>query len=365
MAPGRGGAGKARGLARGLALGLLATGLLAFPARANDLRPAQRDQLLIATSHTAAAMAGLLSRAFVEARPGVPAPTLDTIGSTRALEAFCAGNGIGTPDIAVVSRRMPRAVFDLCRGNGVTEIVEQKLGLGAVVLAVRRGTPPLRLTSTQVFAALAAEQPNGEEFLPNRAARWSDVEGDLPPLPVRVLVPEPGSGTRTLFDELVMEGGCRGVRQIRMIFSASYRYGKCVTLRRDEAATALPSAAIPSALLAAPSGTIAVLSYGQLLASGGNFLALALDGTLPTPASIANQDYEQTQTFYVYGKRQHEAAAGGPVVVRGIRAFMAEAASEAANGPGGYLTLAGLVPLPPLARQEQRQLVARQALMSR
>ncbi|WP_203069970.1 PstS family phosphate ABC transporter substrate-binding protein [Falsiroseomonas ponticola] len=324
-----------------------------------------RDRLIIVSSSSSAGIAQLLAQNFTERFEGANAPQLRAIGSSQALELFCAGVGVQTPDIAITTRRMPRAVAENCAANGVRDIIELQVGLGAVVLAARRGEVLPNVSSRQVWSALAAEQPVEDEFVPNRFANWADIGPGLPRQPIRVIVPAAGSGTRMLFEDLVLEAGCRHVRDIRLIFEASYRRGKCVTLRNDGVVTAVPAAEVPARLLAAPPGTLAVMSYDQLVASGGNFLAVSLDGDLPTAGSIANGNYEQSRTYYLYAKRQHGRNQQGVGVVRGLREFLNEASSEQAGGPGGYLTLAGLVPLPPADRAAQRRIAERQTLMSR
>lgn len=324
-----------------------------------------RDRLVIVSSSSSAGIAQLLAQSFAERFDGANPPHLRAIGSSQALELFCAGVGVQTPDIAITTRRMPRAMVENCSANGVRDIVELQIGLGAVVLAARRGEVLPNVSSRQVWSALAAEQPAENEFIPNRATNWSDVGPGLPRVPIRVIVPAAGSGTRMLFEDLILEAGCRHVRDIRLIFEASYRHGKCVTLRSDGAVTPVPAADVPARLLAAPPGTLAVMSYDQLVASGGNFLAVTLDGDLPTASSIASGSYEQSRTYYLYAKRQHGRNLQGVGVVRGLREFLNEASSEQAGGPGGYLSLAGLVPLPPADRAAQRRIAERQTLMSR
>jgi phosphate transport system substrate-binding protein len=282
-----------------------------------------------------------------------------------ALDMFCAGLGPQTPDMVITVRRMPRAVKEHCESNGVRDIVELELGLGAVVLAVRRGETTPALTARQVWEALAAERVVREEFVPNRLSLWADVSPGLPRSEIRVVMPDDQNGTTALFEDLVLEGGCRNVKAIRLLFEASYRRSKCITLRDDGRVRAVPALEVPAALLASPPGTIGVLSYDQLLASGGNFVALSLDGVLPTQATIFSQDYVATRMLYMYVKRQHSRMQQGVGVVRGIREFMNEATSEAAIGPGGYLTVTGLVPLGPGERAAQRRIADRMSLMSR
>lgn len=345
----------------------MAVGLLALGGGTAVAEPSLtlRDRLVVVGSASSAGLTQLLVRNFTEHFYGVVPPITNTVGSTRALEAFCGGVGPQTPDIAVVTRRMPRAMIEACAANGVRDIVEIRLGLGAVVVAARRGEAAPALTSRQVWEALVAERPADEEFVPNRARFWSDVAPALPRSDIRLIVPEQGAGTRALFDDLVMEAGCRFVREMRLLFEAAYRRGKCIGLREDGRITEVRSDQVPAALLAAPPGTLAVISYDQLVASGGNLIALPLDGVAPNPATIGNLDYDHTRTFFLYAKRQHSRNQQGVGVVRGIQEFLIESTSEQAGGPGGYLTGAGLVPLGPAERAAQRRIAEQSRPMSR
>ncbi len=137
--------------------------------------------------------------------------------------------------------------------------------------------------------------------------------------------------------------GCRYVPDIRLLFEAAYRRTKCFTARTDGRVVDVRADQAVAALLAAPAGTLAVVSYDQLLASGGNLVAVPLDGIAPSVASIGSLDYEQARTFFLYAKRQHSRNQQGIGVVRGIHEFLVESTSEQAAGPVGYLLSAGLV----------------------
>ena len=324
-----------------------------------------RDRLVVVTSSSSQRIAQLLLGNFMDLHTGVNPPITHAVGSTAALEMFCSGIGPQTPDIAIVTRRMSSVMRETCATNGVTDVIEVQIGLGAAVLVARRGEVLPPITMRQVWEALAAERPVGDEFVPNPARRWSDIARGFPARDIRVILPQRGSGTRLLFDDLVLEGGCRHVDAIRLLFEAAYRRSKCVTLARDGRVIEVAGDAVPAALLAAPPGTIAVMSYDQLVEAGGNFVPFTLDGVLPSPGSITSLDYEPSRAFYVYAKRQHSRQQQGVGVVRGIREFLLEATSERAFGPSGYLAPAGLVSLSPSERAAQRRIAERQILMSR
>jgi phosphate transport system substrate-binding protein len=349
---------------RSLLAGLALAAAMTLPAAAQT-GLAMRDRLVLISSGSSMAVTRVLANGFIDRYAGVTEPLIRSLPSTAALDLFCAGIGAQTPDIAIVVRRMARSMVETCQANGVRDVVELRLGLGAVVLAVRRGEPAPNLTTRQVWEALAAERVVAEEFVPNRTATWSDLAPGLPQTPIRFLMPPSGNGTTGLFEDMVLEGGCRDVKAVRLLFEAAYRRSKCITLREDGRVLLTEGVDLPAALLASPPGTVGLLSYDQLLASGGNFVALALDGVLPTQASIFAQDYVATRTVYLYAKRQHTRLREGIGVVRGIREFLNEAMAESSTGPGGALAVAGLVPLGPAERTAQRRIADNLTSMSR
>jgi phosphate transport system substrate-binding protein len=351
--------------ARGLG-GLTIAGWLCLGMAWAEDGTVQRDGLHIVSSGSAHAVTETLAERFAERYEDAGRSRVEIVGSVTALERFCAGIGVDTPDLAVSSRRMPRATLETCRANGVTDVVEVQLGQGAVVLAVQQGSPPARLTTRQVYTALAAELAADETFRPNVLRQWRDVAPGLPDLPISAILPDTRSSTRGLFNDFVLEGGCRGVKALRSIFSSAYRVSKCTTLRTDGRVREVASLDVPAAILASPPGTLGVISYAQLVESGGNLVPLALNGVLPTASSIANHEYLVTRTIYLYAKRQHARATGGIGVVLGVREFLLEAVSEPVGGPGGLLPeLAGLVPLSPGARARQQEMASAMRLIER
>ncbi|BBK37916.1 phosphate ABC transporter substrate-binding protein [Allostella sp. ATCC 35155] len=336
---------------------------LAAPARAEGMLTL-RDRLLVVSSNTTITVATQLVGAFADRHPGVPRPELRLADTQPALEFFCAGIGPETPDIAILARRMPGTMYEACQENDVRDIVEIRIGLGAIALAVNRGDPTPDLAARHVYEALAAERVSEDGFVPNRTATWAELAPHLPDLPIRVVVPEADSGTRQLFEDLVLEGGCRYVKGIRLIFEAAYRRSKCITLRDDGVVIAAPLLDVAAVVLASPRGTIGVMPLTDVTGSGGNLVALSIDGVHPDPASVSALDYEPTRVVYLYAKRQHSRNRNGIGVVRGIHEMLAEATREGAIGPGGYLVNAGLIPLSPAGRLAQRQLAERMTPMS-
>jgi phosphate transport system substrate-binding protein len=142
-----------RHLVLGLAAGLLMLGAGSVKAQGTLTL---RDRLVIVNSSSSAGLGQILARGFTERHQGVAPPLAQTLGSVRAMEAFCSGVGPQTPDILLVTRRLPRAVLESCTANGVRDIVELQLGLGSAVLVARRGEAMPALTSRQDSGPMSA-----------------------------------------------------------------------------------------------------------------------------------------------------------------------------------------------------------------
>lgn len=285
-------------------------------------------------------------------------PDLRLIGSLRNAATFCEGIGPSYPDILALSRRMPKALFESCIDHGVFDIVEVKIGLSAVALANRKNDGRMGLTPNQIYRALAAEVPDQKsgELADNKAKTWKDIAPELDDIPIHFVGSPQGSSVRDFFDDMIMQGGCRSEAAIRQIFQASQRVEKCTKVRTDGAFIEVPEGqSRVAALMAAPPGTLGILSYGELVAGGNDLLAVALNGVLPSYQSIANDEYDYTRPLLFYVKRAHIIGEGGAGVVKGLREFLQDVSSEQMVGPGGVLQELGLVSLPAALRVEQRR----------
>jgi phosphate transport system substrate-binding protein len=326
----------------------------------------EREQLIIVGSSTVEAYA----RAAVEALQRdylLPDPIIEVRGTTDGIKRFCAGIGPKYPDIVAASRIMQKGEFDTCLENGVLDLIEVKIGQTAFVVLTKKGDPVFDITPRMIYLALAKDVPGEGEFEPNPFITWKQIEKAAPDLPVNVIIPTTESGLRTLFDANFMQGGCRHLKEIDAIFSASERVPKCVTLREDGHVTEINESKVDdyygqllvAALLKAPAGTLGVAALPTYLANQDKFDVLPVAGVLPLHENIGDYTYLMTSDLRFYFKRAHMRNNEGKGVVRGIREFMAEITKEDAMGEGGYFEQLGVVALPEDTRDQMRRNVAR------
>ncbi len=277
-------------------------------------------------------------------------PVVESTGSGGGLKLFCAGVGVGHPDITNSSRRIKISEFEKCTKVGIT-ITEVKIGFDGIVLANSKSSPPLVLTKKQIYQALAKEVPMGGKMVPNPYQKWSDIDPSLPNAKIEVLGPPPTSGTRDAFVELAMEGGAKGFDGLEALRKADKKAFKAAAhaIREDGAyVEAGENDNLIVQKLEANPNAIGIFGFSFLDQNADKIQGALIGGVEPSFENIAAGEYGISRSMYFYVKKEHVG------VIPGIAEYVAEFTSEKASGEEGYLTDKGLIPLPAAERKTVR-----------
>ncbi|MGH9892104.1 MAG: substrate-binding domain-containing protein, partial [bacterium] len=188
-----------------LAMGAVALGL-AYHSAASA-----RDYITIVGSSTVYPFTTVVAEQFGKTG-GFKTPKIESTGTGGGVKLFCAGVGVDHADIVNASRRIKDSEVKACEQNGVTDILEVKIGYDGIAIANSKASPQYNLSLKDVYLALAKEIPDpkgGQTVLPNPYKTWKEVNPELLDKKIEVLGPPPTSGTRDAFAELAMEGGCK------------------------------------------------------------------------------------------------------------------------------------------------------------
>jgi phosphate transport system substrate-binding protein len=321
-----------------MAAGMAAMGTLAFADAA-----LARDQIRIVGSSTVYPFTTAVAEQFGKSGAG-KTPVVESTGTGGGMKLFCAGVGETHPDLTNASRAIKKSEFDDCQKNGVTEVVELKVGIDGLTLAQSKGGPALKLTMEQVFLALAQQVPDSDgKLVDNPYKNWSDIDKSLPAVKIVVLGPPTTSGTRDSLHELFLEAGAKRVAALKdMQKSDAKGFEKLwKTVRKDGAyVDAGENDNVIVQKLEADKNTVGVFGYSFLEENAAKLRGVPIDGIEPTYDSIASGKYEGSRPLFVYVKKQHMA------VVPGMDKFIAEYVSAKAMSKDGYLARKGLVALP-------------------
>lgn len=313
-----------------------------------------RDQIRVVGSSTVFPFATAVAEKFGRTTE-FKTPVIESTGSGGGLKLFCAGLGVGHPDIANSSRRIKKTEVDRCAKNGVLDVTEVKIGYDGIVLSNSRASKQMKLTLRQLYLALAKDVPaDGEaaELVPNPYTTWSDVDPKLPNEPIEVMGPPPTSGTRDAFVELAMEGGCKTFPFIKAMKKADKKKYKavCHAIREDGAFVEAGEndVLIVQKLVANPNA-FGVFGFSFLDQNIDKIQASLIHDVEPTFESIAGSSYPVSRSMYFYVKNAHAG------VIPGIVEYVSEFSNENTWGPDGYLTEKGLIPMPAAERAKWRQ----------
>ena len=312
-----------------------------------------RDYVYVVGSSTVYPFATVVAERFGRGSE-FKTPKIESTGSGGGLKLFCDGVGVDHPDVANSSRAIKHSEVDSCAKNGVTEIVEVKIGYDGIVIANARNSTPITLSRRDIFLALAKKVPGPKEgeLIANPYVTWADVNPNLPAAKIEVLGPPPTSGTRDAFVELAMEGGCKSAQWIKDLKSTDKNQYKaiCHTIREDGAfVEAGENDNLIVQKLQANPNAFGIFGFSFLDQNKEKVKGATIDGIAPTFDAIAEGDYPVSRPLYFYVKKAHVD------VIPGLRGYLREFTSERAWGEEGYLSDRGLIPMP----DEERFAVAK------
>lgn len=306
-----------------------------------------RDEIRVVGSSTVYPFTTAVAEQFGKANGG-KTPIVESTGTGGGFKLFCAGVGEATPDISNASRPMKKAEFEDCQKNGVTDIIEIKVGLDGIVLAHAKNAPEFGLMPEEVFLALANEiHDENLKFIPNPHKTWQNVDPLLPDSKIEVLGPPPTSGTRDAFLELVMEKAAKGFGGYREMKDADEKNGTkdyekiWKSIRQDGAfVEAGENDNLIVQKIEGNPNAIGIFGFSFLEENKEKIKPIFIGGIEPTYENIASGKYPASRALFIYVKKAHIS------VIPGMKEFLAEFVATKAIGEDGYLVSKGLISMP-------------------
>ena len=314
-----------------------------------------RDSIFIVGSSTVYPFTTVVAENFGRSTT-FKTPKVESTGSGGGLKLFCAGVGVEHPDITNSSRAIKDSEVELCKSNGVAEIIEVKVGFDGIVISNSKAGPSYNLSLKDVWLALAAEVPNpantdSGDLVKNPYTTWKQVNASLPDIKIEVLGPPPTSGTRDAFVELAMESGCQSFSWIKDLKKSDGDKFKtvCHTIREDGGyVEAGENDTLIVQKLEANPKAFGIFGFSYLENNLDKIQAADIEGVTISLESIQDYSYPISRPLYFYVKKAHIG------VIPGLQEYLMEFTSEDAIGPEGYLIDTGLVPLDDDARAKVR-----------
>ncbi|RBI85040.1 phosphonate ABC transporter substrate-binding protein [Rhodosalinus halophilus] len=314
---------------------------------------AARDNVQIAGSSTVLPYASIVAEAFGE-NFEYPTPVVESGGSSAGLKRFCEGVGENTIDIANASRAIREGEIETCAENGVTDIIEVRIGYDGIVFASQIDGPAFNaFEPADWYRAMAAEMPMDGEMVENPNDTWADVNADLPDVEIAAYIPGTKHGTREVFEEKVLLQGCEDTGAMaameEMGMDEDAIEDACMAVRADGKAVDIDGdyTETLARIDANPEG-IGVFGLAFYENNTDKLKVATMGGVEPTVDTIASGEYPVSRPLFFYIKKAHIG------VIPGLKDYAQFFVSDEIAGPYGPLAQYGLVSDPELGATQEK-----------
>lgn len=312
-----------------------------------------RDQIQVAGSSTVLPYAKIVAETFGETYPNFKTPVVESGGSGAGIKEFCKGVGENTIDIANSSRALKDSELKSCIDAGVKDVQEVRFGYDGIVFATDANGPDWKLKPVDVYKALAAKLVVDGKLVDNPNTKWNQVNADLPDWDIAAYIPGEKHGTREVFEEKVLTGGCKDSGALDAIKATGLddkaAATACIAVRKDGKAVDIDGD-YSETLARISSNKTGVGVFGlYFYENNADKLKVAtVNGVVPSAETVASGEYPVSRPLFFYVKKAHLG------VIPGLKEYVEFFLDEQMVGPDGPLAEYGLVPSPDAEREAQR-----------
>ncbi|WP_238366598.1 substrate-binding domain-containing protein [Mesobacterium pallidum] len=314
---------------------------------------AARDNVQVAGSSTVLPYASIVAEAFGE-NFDFPTPVVESGGSSAGLKRFCQGVGEEHTDIANASRAIREKEIAACAENGVTDIIEVRIGYDGIVFASQLDGPDYTaFTEADIFNALAPKVMVDGQLVDNPHKLWSDFNPDLPSEEILAFIPGTKHGTREVFEEKVVAAGCEVTGALEAMIAGGMSEDDaedaCLAVMSDGRAVDIDGDYTETlASIDANANGIGVFGLAFYENNTDKLKVATMSGVEPTTETISTGEYPVSRPLYFYIKKAHIG------VIPGLKEYAEFFVSDEIAGPDGPLAEYGLVSDPELAATQAK-----------
>ena len=274
-------------------------------------------------------------------------PIVEGGGTGAGIAKFCESADPTSADIVGASRKMKSSELSTCRTNGVTDVLEVRIGYDGIVFASAANGVEFAFTPSDWFNALAAEVEVEGKLVANPYTKWSEVDPKLPDQEIMVFIPGTKHGTREVFDLKVITVGCTVFKSDKAFKDRDGKADGCTALRQDGRAVEIDGD-YPETLARLNANPEAVGVFGlSFYENNTDKLRVAtFQGVVPTRETIASGKYRVSRPLFIYAKTQHYGTTPG------LKEFVQYIVSDDLAGEAGIMVEAGLVADPKLGETQ-------------
>ncbi|MCG7622708.1 MULTISPECIES: substrate-binding domain-containing protein [unclassified Epibacterium] len=312
---------------------------------------AARDQVQIAGSSTVLPYASIVAEVFGE-NTDFPTPVVESGGSSAGLKRFCEGVGENTIDVANASRKIREKEIKACADNGVTDIIEVRIGYDGIVFASQQSGPDFAaFEPADIYNAIGATVVKDGELVANPHQNWSEFNSDLPDAEIAMFIPGTKHGTREVFEEKVLLQGCEDTGAVAAMeekgMDEDAIEDACFDVRQDGKSVDIDGDYTETlARIDANTNGIGVFGLAFYENNTDKLKVATMSGVTPSTETISTGEYPVSRPLFFYVKKAHIG------VIPGLQEYAQFFVADEIAGPSGPLANYGLVSDPELAKTQ-------------
>lgn len=278
---------------------------------------------------------------------GKEGPIIERTGTGAGIKFFCGGMTSEFPQIVNASRKIKVSEKQNCLNNGVSNILEIKIGYGGIIIATASNNRKegkvfsceRGLTLDDLYKGLAKNVYHEGKWIPNPYNTWKEIRECLPDIPIVIFGPPFTSGVRDSIKELIIDPFC-----------TEHSIKECFLIREDGRYIEVPeNTKLVIQKLEMTPEAIGILSYPFWEQNQKMLNALSIESIKPSLNSIFSASYPLTRVFYLYVKKEPTRFAGI------LKQFLEEFLSEEVWSEEGALACKGLIPPSKEVREKTRK----------
>ena len=314
---------------------------------------AARDNVQVAGSSTVLPYASIVAELFGD-NTDFPTPVVESGGSSSGLKRFCEGVGENTIDVANASRAIREKEIKACAENGVTDIIEVRIGYDGIVFASQQNGPAFNeFVPADIYNAIGATVLKDGELVDNPHESWAEFNSDLPDVEIAMFIPGTKHGTREVFEEKVLLQGCEDTGAVAAMEEAGMDEDAiedaCFDVRQDGKSVDIDGDYTETlARIDANTNGIGVFGLAFYENNTDKLKVATMSGVAPSTETIASGEYPVSRPLYFYVKKAHIG------VIPGLKEYAQFFVADEIAGPNGPLANYGLVSDPELDQTQEK-----------
>ncbi|MFC3616528.1 substrate-binding domain-containing protein [Lutimaribacter marinistellae] len=313
---------------------------------------AARDNVQIAGSSTVLPYASIVAELFGD-NTDFPTPVVESGGSSAGLKRFCEGVGENTIDVANASRAIREKEIKACAENGVTDIIEVRIGYDGIVFASQQSGPAFTaFEPADIYNAIGAKVLKDGELVENTYESWTEFNGELPDAPIAMFIPGTKHGTREVFEDKVLLAGCESTGAMEAMMEGGMdedaAEDACLDVRQDGKSVDIDGdyTETLSRIDTNPNG-VGVFGLAFYENNLDKLKVATMSGISPSTETISTGEYPVSRPLFFYVKKAHIG------VIPGLKEYAQFFVADEIAGSSGPLSNYGLVADPELAATQE------------